>query len=154
MTREEKENIDRLVSIWLNGLQSSSNDAGWEGMSLAARLIEYQGEPPAPTGNDQSNLAMINSIRLLRNRHAEYPKIAAAMSMMLRCKDTEQPALAVAARNYYQGICPHTDRPWSDEGRAAMIDQTYEQYRWHLGRAYPAIQKELERFELYARFIA
>src|SRR5690606_40981546 len=100
MTREQKANIDRLVWIWLSGLQSITADAGWEGMSLAARLIEFKGQPPGPTGNDQSNMAMINAIRLLRRRHAEYPFIATAMSLLLNCQDTQPMALAIAAKNF------------------------------------------------------
>lgn len=154
MTREQKDEIDRLVNIWLSGLQSSSNDAGWQGMSLAARLIEYLGEPPGPTGNDQSNLTMINAIKLLRDRHAEFPSIAAAMSMLLRCKNTRDSAIAIAARHFYQGQCPFTDRAWTNTDRATAVDMTISAYEWALGKAYPAVQKELERVTLYSRFIA
>ena len=154
MTQEEKEHIDRLVGIWLTGLQSCANDAGWEGMSLAARLIEYMGEPPGPTGNDQSNLTMINAIRLLRGRHAEFPAIAAAMSMLLRMPDTRDLALAIAARNYYQGLCDWTGKTWTDHERASMHDMTFQEFRWALEKAYPAVQRELDRVSVYSRFIA
>lgn len=153
MTREEKENIDRLVNIWLSGLQSSSNDAGWQGMSLAARLIEYMGEPPGPTGNDQSNLAMINAIRLLRQQHHEFPFIAAAMSMLLIGKDTRDSAVAIAAKHLYQGQCPFTDRAWTNEDRAKAIDMTISGFEWALGKAYPAVKRELERVMLYQKFV-
>lgn len=154
MTREEKDNIDRLINIWLSGLQSSSNDAGWEGMSLAARLIEYLGEPPGPTGNDQSNLAMINAIRLLRDRHAEFPFIAAAMSMLLHGRDTRDCALAISSRHYYQGLCDWTGQTWTNDERASMLEMTPDQFKWNLKRAYPAVQRELERINVYSRFIA
>ena len=154
MTREQKDEIDRLVNIWISGLQSSSNDAGWQGMSLAARLIEYLGEPPGPTGNDQSNLTMINAIRLLREQHAEFPFIAAAMSMLLRCKDTRDGALAISARHYYQGLCDWTGKTWTNDERATMLDMTLEQFKWSLQRAYPAIQRELERVNIYSKYIA
>lgn len=154
MTKEEKDNIDRLVNIWLSGLQSSSNDAGWQGMSLAARLIEYMGEPPGPTGNDQSNLTMINAIRLLRVQHSEFPSIAAAMSMLLMIRDTRDCALAISARHYYQGLCDWTGQTWTNDERATMLDMTPDQYKWCLKRAYPAIKKELDRVSVYARYIA
>ena len=154
MTREEKDNIDRLVNIWLSGLQSSSNDAGWQGMSLAARLIEYLGEPPGPTGNDQSNLTMINAIQLLRDRHVEFPFIAASMSMLLRSRDTRDCAVAIAAKHLYRGQCPWTEKTWNDEDRAQAVEMSYQEFRWSLGKAYPAVQKELELVQLYSRFIA
>ena len=154
MTREQKDEIDRLVNIWLSGLQSSSVDAGWQGMSLAARLIEYLGEPPGPTGNDQSNLTMINAIRLLREQHAEYPFIAAAMNMLLGSRDTRDQALAISARHYYQGLCDWTGRTWTHDERAHMLQMTVDQFKWCLQRAYPAIQKELERVHIYSRYIA
>ncbi|MDP1931925.1 MAG: hypothetical protein Q8L60_10755 [Gammaproteobacteria bacterium] len=154
MTREEKDNIDRLVNIWLSGLQSSSNDAGWQGMSLAARLIEYLGEPPGPTGNDQSNLTMINAIRMLRDQHPEYPMIAAAMSMLLRLRDTRDLATALAAKHLWRGLCPFTDRTWTNEDRASALEMSPSAYEWALGRAYPAVMSELERVHIYARFIA
>ena len=154
MTRAEKDNIDRLINIWLSGLQSSSNDAGWQGMSLAARLIEYLGEPPGPTGNDQSNLTMINAIKLLRERHAEFPFIAAAMSMLLSSADTRDSATAISAKHLYQGQCPWTERAWTNETRAMAIDMTLSEFEWALGKAYPAVQKELDRVALFSRFIA
>lgn len=154
MTREEKENIDRLVNIWLSGLQSSAADAGWEGMSLAARLIEYEGQPPAPTGNDQSNLAMINAIRLLRDRHAEYPLIAAAMSMLLRGRNTTASALSISAKHFYTGLCPWSDKAWTDADRARSLEMSHQEFRWALGKAYPLIQQEMDRVRTYMRYIA
>ncbi len=154
MTREEKDKIDRLVGIWLSGLQSSSNDAGWQGMSLAARLIEYLGEPPGPTGNDQSNLTMINAIKLLRERHAEFPFIAAAMQMLLHSTETKNSAVAISAKHLYQGQCPWTERAWTNETRAMAVNMTLGEFEWALSTAYPAIEKELKRVALYSKYIA
>lgn len=147
MTREEKLKLDRLVAIYLNGLQSVTNDAGWEGMSLLERLIEFLGEPPPPTGNDQSNMSMIIAVRLLRRRHAEWPMIHGAMSILQRHKRDQ--ALCLMARNYYVGICPWTNKAWTDENRAETIHQDVNTYRYNLQKGYRSLKAELERAETY-----
>lgn len=147
MTKEEKLEIDRLVSIYLNGISSASNDAGWEGMSLLDRLITFKGQPPPPTGNDQSNLSMILAIRLLREQHAEYPLIAAAMKIMQR-REWDQ-ALALCAKNFYIGQHMETQKPYTDEIRAQIIGMDPAQYRYTLGKAYYTVAAELERAQIY-----
>lgn len=147
MTREEKENIDRLVNIWLTAIQSASNDAGWQGMSLAARLIEYMGEPPGPTGNDQSNLTMINAIRLLREPHGELPKIAAVLKIMQF--EVPDQSLALLAKNYYLGLNPSTDKAYTDIDRAELVGQDYREFRYNLEKSYFSMRKELRRAKTY-----
>lgn len=153
MNQRERDNIDRLVGIWVTGMLSTAQDAGWEGVSLAARLIEYEGQPPAASGNDQSNLAMINAIRLLRKEHAEYPVISAVMRVLLRMRDTRDIALAITAKHYYQGLRQQTNRAWTHDDRAAELDMTPRQFKWCLQRAYHVVQHEIDRLNLYSRLV-
>ncbi|HBN15753.1 MAG: hypothetical protein CMQ46_05670 [Gammaproteobacteria bacterium] len=147
MTKEEKLEIDRLVSIYLNGLMSVSNDAGWEGMGLLDRLITFKGQPPPPTGNDQSNLSMIIAVRLLREQHKEFPLIAAAMRVLQK-RHWDQ-AIALCARNYYLGFCAWTGKTYTDEARASEINMDMNLYRYNLQKGYFSLQSELEVARMY-----
>lgn len=147
VTKEQKLEIDRLVSIYLTGITSVSNDAGWEGMSLLDRLITFKGQPPPPTGNDQSNMSMIMAVRLLREQHAEFPLIAAAMKMVQR--QTWDQALAICAKNFYVGLSPANQKPFTDEMRAHAIGMDIAVFRYTLGKSYYTVAAELERAQIY-----
>ena len=67
--------IDYLLDIFLTALKSPANDAGWEGDSMMARLIEFKGEIPRGTGNDQSNMSMVITLDKNRNEHHELRRI-------------------------------------------------------------------------------
>lgn len=150
MTLEERAEIDRLVGIWIDALTSASNDAGWEGMSLAARLIEFQGEPPPPTGNDQSNITMINAIRLLRAQGPDYPTIASAVINMRREKPDQM--MSLMAKNYYRGLNPESGKAYSDADRAEYMDMTLEEFRYCLKKAYHSMYAELQRAKTYREY--
>lgn len=152
MTKDQKETIDRYVQIYLSGLQAVSNDAGWEGLSFMGRVVEFAGDLPPPSGNDQSNLAMINAIRLLRRRHAKWPVISGAVSLLLR--ERRQEIVALLARHYYVGECPRTSRPWTDIERAGEIGQEFNEYRYNIGKAYHSMLRELTVAEEYRRVFA
>lgn len=151
MTREEKNEIDRLVGIWITVAISPQKDAGWQQESILSRLITYQGDLPPPSGQDQSNLTMIQAMRLLGRRSPEYPRIAAAMDALYRTRPTQ--AAAIAAKNGLLGICPWTDKAWSDVSRAAEVDQSLSAYRSNLQRAYPSLEDELARIDTYKSYL-
>jgi hypothetical protein len=147
MPAKQKQELDHLVGIYLSGLESISNDAGWEGLSMAARMIEFKGEPPPPSGNDQADLAMIHAIRLLRKRHAKWPLICSAMWVMQQHKWSE--ALAIMAKNYFIGQSDITGRAYTDQERATMIDMDLRAYRYNLEKAYFTLQSDLDRVRAF-----
>lgn len=150
MTSEQKEKIDRYIQIYLNGLQSVSNDAGWETCGIMGKLVDFVGDLPPPSGNDQSNLGMINAIQLLRERHAKMPVIAAAVASLLRSR--REQIMALLARHYYVGVCPYTEKPWNDAQRGEEIGQEIDAYRYNLKKSYQLMQMELESAERYREF--
>jgi len=152
--QHQRDYIDRMVNIWLSGMMCNSNDAGWQGMSLAARLIEYIGQPPIPSGYDQSNMHMIISTEMLRRMPPEYAVIAPVMCMLFAMHDTRKPALAIAAKHYYRGLCIKTDRTWTDTDRANDIGMTLDEYRWALKQAYPAVSKEILRSSVMRNYVS
>ena len=147
MCREDKLEIDRLVCIYLNGLQSVTNDAGWEMSGIMGKLIDFEGDLPPPSGNDQSNLSMILAIKLLRQRHAEWPLIYSAMSIFKREKHDQ--ALALLSKNFYLGLNQYTGKHYTEQDRADAIKQDPRTYRYNLEKSYYSLQSELERAETY-----
>jgi hypothetical protein len=149
MTPEQKEIIDRYVDIYVTGIKSVSNDAGWENKSLSGRLMDFAGWQPLRSGGDY-DLAMFHAIRLLRKKHAKWPVIAAAVTSL--CCTHKQQVLALFAKQLLAGLCPQTDRAWSDADRAAEIDQSLDSYRYNRKIAYPLMWRELHAAERYLEF--
>jgi hypothetical protein len=148
MNQEHRNEIDRLVNIFLTALTSLSNDAGWTGDSLLSRVIEFAGCPPRGTGMDLSNAAMINHIRHLHKTHPEFARIQRAIRCAL--KFNAEKTHALLAKHYYQGLTSLDGPAFTDERRAAMVGQTYQAYRNNVVRAYPVIQEELDRVDMIA----
>lgn len=145
MNQEQRDEIDRLIAIYLNGITSISNDAGWSGSTMLARLIEFEGQIPVGTGNDQSNLSMILAIEKLRGTHRDYPRIKSAMAFVI--KENPDQAIAICANQFYSGICPSTDRTYRDEDRGRLTGQGLHTYRYNLKKAYFSVQRELDRID-------
>lgn len=153
MTREQREYIDHLIQIYLNGLQSLSNDAGWEGSGIMGKIVEFAGDLPPPSGNDQSNLSMINAIRLLRERHAKWPVIAGSVAVMMRSRVWRPQILALLAKHHYVGQCPWTEKAWTDAQRAAEVGQRLGEYRYNLGKSYDSFQQQLDFANIIRGFV-
>jgi hypothetical protein len=142
MTEEQKNEVDKLVQIYLNGVTSVSNDAGWHGMSMMARWIEFGGEMPPFTGYDQSNVTSLREIEYLRGIHAELPMIRAVVAVMLRDHRQEQ-ILAILARHYYVGQNGATDRAWTDAERCERVGQNVRQFQYNVSKAYYSLLQEI-----------
>jgi len=95
---------DRLVDIYLNGVTSISNDAGWEGESLLSLLLAFHGEIPWGQGGDQSNMTMIHAIERLRRQHAEFDRVRKVIVGMLKTCGENDKIIALLARRYYVGL--------------------------------------------------
>lgn len=143
MQKKRKDEINHLVDVWIRSLLSVSNDAGWEGRAPIAMLIDYG--TAVYTCNDQSNVAMISAIRLLRESHHEFKKINFAITEVLT--DKPNSALAVVAKIYFSGVNKETDRAWTDKERAAKVGQSYTEFRYNLDLGLELLDKELDKFD-------
>lgn len=149
--------IDKLISIYLSGIQSISNDAGWDGDSMMARLIDFHGDLPMGTGNDQSNLSMILAIEKLRDKHHDFSKINLVVTEMLRDGKTTNKMIALLSRHYYTGINPLTSKPYTDIDRMLLIGGYYAQggdkaaHRFgdRVRSCYEILEAELDKYERY-----
>ncbi|MFA5387294.1 MAG: hypothetical protein WC322_02755 [Candidatus Paceibacterota bacterium] len=151
MTQDQRDEIDRLVNIFINGLTSISKDAGWEGDSLLSRVIEFAGCPPRPTGYDQSNMAMINAIRFLFGSNPDLPRIKAAINLLL--KSNQAQIEAILHKHFYRGLNERTDRSFTDADRARLCNQDERAFRYNVTSAYKLIDRELDRVDLvFAEF--
>lgn len=150
LTNDQKQEIDRLINVFLNGLTSIQKDAGWEGDSLLSRVIEFAGCPPMPSGMDRSNEAMINAIRFLHSSNPDFPRIQSAVNAGL--KFNYEKTLALLAKHYYQGLSDFQDRAYTDELRGLKIGQSHQAFRHNVNRAYEVIQGELDRVDIYLAY--
>ena len=138
MERRLKERAEHLVNIYINYRLSPSEDAGWHGDSTMSRLVEFKGDLPQSTGNDQADLKMINEICFIQNEHYE---LGQARRVIFSMGEKYRQAIfsAVVCRNR-----------WYDTGRKmARCDDAYitaslkissiSAYRKRLQRAYEQI---------------
>lgn len=112
---------DHLADVYLNGITSISNDAGWEGESLLSLLIAFHGQIPWGQGGDQSNMTMIHAIEKLRRHHAEFDRVRGVVVGMLRTYGEEDKIRALLARRYYVGLNEKTGRVFNDCDRIASM---------------------------------
>lgn len=96
--------ITKLINIYLDGLVSIGNDAGWEGDSFLARVIQFAGVPPKGTGMDQSNQAMINAMDRFKAKHKDFPLINGIVTRLVSKPATRRHILALLIALYYHGI--------------------------------------------------
>ena len=140
------QDVKKLIDIYLDSLSSVSSDAGWSGESILSRMIQYGGEVPRGTGNDQSNSAMINAIELLRDEHPDLKKIRRIVFELIRDHAQYDAIIAVLSRQYYVGICAATGRSYTDADRMREINQ------WPAGSTTDALEAAQFRIRAEARF--
>ena len=117
---------------------SVSNDAGWQGCGLMAKIIEFGGEPPPPSGYDRPDITMMQAVRLLRKPTPEFDFINHDMRLLIQSHPKQ--AHALLSKHFYKGLCPKTDRAWTDTDRAAAVKQHYSDFVSNLNRAYEALK--------------
>jgi len=141
--------IDRLVDIYLTHLTDSARDCGWRGDSMAARMIEFMGCPPAPTGNDKSNEGMINAIRGLREQHPDFPMIERLVKEGLSDQNHSHQVLALLSKLHYRGIHGEEGneanplRAYDDEDRGKKIGQDLAEFRFNVKAGYRFFRRRL-----------
>jgi len=167
ITKHHREEITGLINVYLDGLTSISTDVGWKGDSLMAKIIEFGGAIPKGAGNDQSNMSMINAIRMLKKQPPEFHKISSVIRVLSAKSGTEAAIRAILAKNYYLGLNPSTGKTFNDLDRLEKVefhehddrypeypdnkDEAISRFRYNANRcAYRLIQMEIENFEAYA----
>ena len=150
--------IDYLLEIFLTAIKSPPNEAGWEGDSMMARLIEFQGDIPRSTGLDQSNMSMVIALDKHRNEHHEYRRIQAVVYGLLGNGDHYNKISALLAKKYYTGLCEDTDKAYTDLDRMRMMGgyvpssekealTAVKRFRDRATAAYPVIEAELAKYD-------
>ena len=120
-TMKESQYADHLIDIYLQGLTSVSNDAGWEGDNLMARLIDFHGELPDNSNYCDSNVAMIHAIDRLRKEHALFDVLKRVIGSMLGTYGETDKILALLSKRYYQGVNPETRKAYTNRDRLSKI---------------------------------
>jgi len=119
----QRDSISELIHIYLNGITSISQDAGWRGDSLMSKVIEFGGDIPRGSGNDLSNMSMISAIKLLREEHHDLKKIRAVIAELMCDYKHREGMISLLARHYYVGICEITGKAYTDSDRMREIQQ-------------------------------
>lgn len=122
--------VVKLVNIFLDGLVSIGNDAGWPGDTVLAKWIEFQGSPPRGTGMDQSNMSMINAMEMYRPKHHQFPLIERIVARLLHKLVTRRHIMALLVRHYYHGINERTDKEYTEEDKIAIWVEHLNRYPW------------------------
>jgi len=112
--------ITKLINIYLDGLVSVGNDAGWVGDSMLSKMIDFGGEPPRGSGMDQSNLSMINALSLYRDKHHEFANIERVVHRLLSKPVTAMYITALLIEHYYHAQNERTGKAYTDEDRASL----------------------------------
>ncbi|WP_027854684.1 hypothetical protein [Marinobacterium litorale] len=116
---------DKLIDVYLAWLLSSDTDAGWHQPSMLQRMVEFGGDIPPPTGNDQADLKMIQEMRFLREPHALLPE---AREMIGQVKTKYRIPLLVHCR-YTGTVDARTGRRWTARKLAMELHLSVDQYR-------------------------
>lgn len=162
--------IDYLLEIFLTAIKSPPNEAGWEGDSMMARLIEFQGDIPRGTGNDQSNMSAVIALDKDRPEHHELKRIRTIIHRIIvidldeECRMTKREMInhrnlmSLLAKKYYTGLCDSTDKAYTDLDRMRMMGgyvpssvkealTAVKRFRDRATAAYPVIESELAKYD-------
>lgn len=120
-----EQRVDKLIEVYLNWVLSTDSDAGWHQPGMLQRMVEFKGDIPPPTGNDQADVKMITEIRWLRQQHA---LLALAKSLINALPEKQRAALLCSTR---RGTYDRHGKRWTDERIALELDITIDQLRYY-----------------------
>jgi len=164
-----RESISDLIAIYLNGITSISQDAGWRGDSLMSKVIDFGGDIPRGSGNDLSNMSMISAMKLLREEHRDLKKIRAVITELMSDYKHREGMISLLARHYYVGICERTGKAYTDPDRMREVQQepiespenpdefivlwsrAEARFRNRIKSCYKKLSDELDKYERYTR---
>ena len=157
LTNEHRSQITDLINVYLDGITSISADAGWTGDSLMSKIIEFGGDIPRGTGNDISNLSMINAMNMLRDQSPGFGKIQSIVQVLRSDNGTKDKINALLAKHYYRGLNEETDKVYTNTDRMTLMGQDIKdpktadsRFSYDIRCAYRLVLRELERFDVYS----
>lgn len=132
--------IDKLTEVYLGDLECSTKTAGWHQPSMLQRMIEFRGQVPPPSCNDQPDMKMIAEIRHIRREHALLGQARYLFGDPVGTGElSEHLALAVLASRFYRGM--------NSVEIAAQMGMTVDQYKGRLARGREVMALELMRLD-------
>lgn len=153
----DRAKITELIrDVYIGHMLSVTHDAGWHGDNLLGALIDYKGFIPGGTNKPPSDGKMIYETQFLRRKHQDLPMIWAAMEK-LKKRDMRQ-YLAIMSKIYY-GVGTGRENPetqkfevFTDKSRAALVGQTYPQWRHNVDVGYNFVSEAMDIFEMAKEF--
>jgi len=134
---------ERLIDIYLDQLMSTDSHAGWHQPSTIQRLVEFKGDLPAPTGNDQADLKMISEMRWLKNPHALF---GLARQLLHAMPLSEYKA--VLADRYYDNRVDEKGRRMTEPKIAHEIELSLGNYKHFKKLGYTRIEGQLDLIKM------
>lgn len=132
-----KERIDRLVDIYLAGIQSVSEDAGWMGESMLARAIIFAGDIPPPSGNCRGEDPMIKAIEMIRKQHAKFHLAKLLITSLPKDRNGKDSyKIALLASRWYDGRRDDNGKKYNDFKIALRAEMGERAYRHSRDKAY------------------
>ena len=136
---------EKLIDIYLDQLMSTDSHAGWHQPSVIQRFIEFKGDLPPPSGNDQADLKMINEMIWLKQPHALF---SLAKRLLHTMPDAEY--LAVLADRYYENRIDTKGRRMTEPKIAHEIELSLGQYKHHKRQGYLILNAQIEVLKMIA----
>ena len=136
---------EKLIDIYLDQLMSTDSHAGWHQPSVIQRFIEFKGDLPPPSGNDQADLKMINEMIWLKQPHALF---SLAKRLLHAMPDAEY--LAVLADRYYENRIDTKGRRMTEPKIAHEIELSLGQYKHHKRQGYLILNAQIEVLKMIA----
>jgi hypothetical protein len=136
---------ERLIDIYLDQLMSTDSHAGWHQPSTIQRFIEFRGELPPPSGNDQADLKMITEMIYLKQPHALYPL---ARKLLHSMPDSEY--LAVIADRYYDKRVDSKGRRMTEPKISQEIELSLGNYKHYKRNGYLILSAQIDLIKMLA----
>lgn len=139
--------IEKLLTVYLDDLESVKREAGWHGDSTLGMLIEFRGDLPGPSGQDRSNAKMVYELRFLVGDHALLPVAQFLIGRPVgKGVIDERYAMALLASRFY--------RAQTNAEIAASIGLERRQYENRLAKGRELMAKELEQLDMLRSLLA
>ena len=142
--RQELREAERIVRIYTSSFYNTTGDAGWHQPSVLQALIDFKGDLPKGTGNDQSNMKMINEIRYVNSAHPELPLCIALMSQV----EVEHQVVMIIHARCKGMVCPHTDSVYTERQMAAAIKMDFGVWQKRKREGYKQLIAQMNQTDL------
>lgn len=126
----DRQVVTKIVNVFLDGLVSAGNDAGWSGENLLAKIITFGGEIPRGSGQDQSNATMIQALQAYKAKHHDFPQIEQCIWRLLHNEKHRKHVIALLVNQYYRGIDERTNRVYDERAKIGRWVEHCNRYPW------------------------